>query len=191
MTDPICVAVAHPGTAFGCTGWGCEATKRITAATRIVKHPDVGGAPAAWGAPTNCGVDVDRGSRAAAGRTCDLRAPQSRAKRQVGPSPTRVLTAHPTLLSRFRAHQADARRSTRTWTTCRSPQQGLVMYEKLAPSPACGSPTPLARPPLSDADAACVFNWIVARGTSGAGSGGASGGAGGGGGAAAGGGAAP
>ncbi|MEO8901971.1 MAG: hypothetical protein ABI488_08890 [Polyangiaceae bacterium] len=57
---------------------------------------------------------------------------------------------------------------------------GSLIYQKLSPSPPCGSPMPLARPPLSDADATCVFNWIVAQGAPGGGSGGASGGAGGG-----------
>ena len=56
---------------------------------------------------------------------------------------------------------------------------GSLMYEKLAPAPPCGAPMPLARPPLSDADAACVFNWIVAQGAPAGGSGGASGGGGG------------
>ena len=58
---------------------------------------------------------------------------------------------------------------------------GSLMYEKLSPSPPCGAQMPLARPPLSDADSACVFNWIVAQGTSagGGGNGGASGGSGG------------
>lgn len=55
---------------------------------------------------------------------------------------------------------------------------GSLMYQKLSASPPCGAQMPLARPPLSDADAACVFNWIAAQGGSmaGAGTGGAGGG---------------
>ncbi|MEP7052450.1 MAG: hypothetical protein ABJB12_18935 [Pseudomonadota bacterium] len=46
---------------------------------------------------------------------------------------------------------------------------GSLMYQKLLPNPPCGSQMPLARAPLSDADAACVFNWIVAQGGASAG----------------------
>ena len=42
------------------------------------------------------------------------------------------------------------------------PEASLI-YQKLAPAPPCGSPMPLARPPLSRADAACVLAWIAAQ----------------------------
>jgi hypothetical protein len=38
-----------------------------------------------------------------------------------------------------------------------------LLYTKLSPDPSCGSPMPLARPPLSDADAACILAWIAAQ----------------------------
>lgn len=37
------------------------------------------------------------------------------------------------------------------------------LYTKLAVKPPCGSQMPLARPPLSSADAACVLSWIAAQ----------------------------
>jgi hypothetical protein len=40
---------------------------------------------------------------------------------------------------------------------------GSLIYTKLAPTQTCGAPMPLARPPLSDADAACVLAWIAAQ----------------------------
>ena len=41
--------------------------------------------------------------------------------------------------------------------------EGSLIYLKLSPTPPCGSPMPLARPPLSRADAACVLAWIAAQ----------------------------
>lgn len=41
--------------------------------------------------------------------------------------------------------------------------EGSLIYQKLLPIPPCGSPMPLARPPLSRADAACVLAWIAAQ----------------------------
>jgi hypothetical protein len=41
--------------------------------------------------------------------------------------------------------------------------EGSLIYQKLLPSPPCGAPMPLARPPLSRADAACVLAWIAAQ----------------------------
>jgi len=41
--------------------------------------------------------------------------------------------------------------------------EGSLIYQKLSPTPPCGSPMPLARPPLSRADAACVLAWIAAQ----------------------------
>jgi hypothetical protein len=38
-----------------------------------------------------------------------------------------------------------------------------LLYTKLAPTQSCGAPMPLARPPLSSADAACVLAWIAAQ----------------------------
>jgi hypothetical protein len=38
-----------------------------------------------------------------------------------------------------------------------------LLYSKLAPKPSCGSQMPLARPALSDADAACILAWIAAQ----------------------------
>ena len=52
---------------------------------------------------------------------------------------------------------------------------GSLMYQKLSPDPPCGAQMPLARPPLSDADATCVFNWIIAQGAAAGGGGGAGG----------------
>jgi hypothetical protein len=43
-----------------------------------------------------------------------------------------------------------------------NPEQSLV-YQKLLPKPACGAQMPLARPPLSGADVACVLAWITAQ----------------------------
>jgi len=37
------------------------------------------------------------------------------------------------------------------------------MYQKLLPLPKCGAQMPLARPPLSSSDVACVLEWIAAR----------------------------
>lgn len=42
------------------------------------------------------------------------------------------------------------------------PEASLI-YQKLLPNPPCGSTMPLARPPLSRADAACVRAWIAAQ----------------------------
>ena len=41
--------------------------------------------------------------------------------------------------------------------------EASLMYLKLAPKPPCGAPMPLARPPLNDADTACVLAWIGAQ----------------------------
>jgi hypothetical protein len=41
--------------------------------------------------------------------------------------------------------------------------EGSLIYQKLSPTPPCGAPMPLARPPLSRADAACVLAWIAAQ----------------------------
>jgi hypothetical protein len=41
--------------------------------------------------------------------------------------------------------------------------EGSLIYQKLSPSPPCGAPMPLARPPLSRADADCVLAWIAAQ----------------------------
>lgn len=41
--------------------------------------------------------------------------------------------------------------------------EGSLIYQKLSPNPPCGSPMPLARPPLSQANAACVLAWIAAQ----------------------------
>ena len=41
--------------------------------------------------------------------------------------------------------------------------EGSLMYQKLSPIPPCGAPMPLARPPLSRADVACVLAWIAAQ----------------------------
>jgi hypothetical protein len=38
-----------------------------------------------------------------------------------------------------------------------------LLYTKLAPKPSCGSQMPLARPPLSEADAACILAWIAGQ----------------------------
>jgi len=38
---------------------------------------------------------------------------------------------------------------------------GSLLYQKLSATPPCGAPMPLARPPLSSADAACVLAWIA------------------------------
>jgi hypothetical protein len=43
-----------------------------------------------------------------------------------------------------------------------NPEASLI-YQKLSPTPPCGSPMPLARPALSDEDAACVLAWIAAQ----------------------------
>jgi hypothetical protein len=37
------------------------------------------------------------------------------------------------------------------------------MYQKLLPLPKCGAQMPLARPPLSGSDTACVLAWIAAQ----------------------------
>jgi len=41
--------------------------------------------------------------------------------------------------------------------------EASLLYRKLLPTPPCGSPMPLARPPLSDPDVACVLAWIAAQ----------------------------
>ncbi len=41
--------------------------------------------------------------------------------------------------------------------------EGSLMYQKLAAKPQCGAQMPLARPPLSPADVACVLGWIAAQ----------------------------
>ena len=41
--------------------------------------------------------------------------------------------------------------------------EGSLLYQKLSPTPPCGSPMPLARPALSDEDTACVLAWIAAQ----------------------------
>ncbi len=41
--------------------------------------------------------------------------------------------------------------------------EGSLLYQKLAAKPPCGAQMPLARPPLSAADAACVLEWIAAQ----------------------------
>jgi hypothetical protein len=41
--------------------------------------------------------------------------------------------------------------------------EGSLIYQKLLPTPPCGSPMPLARPALSDEDMACVLAWIAAQ----------------------------
>jgi len=43
-----------------------------------------------------------------------------------------------------------------------NPEASLI-YQKLSPTPPCGSPMPLARPPLSDEDVSCVLTWIAAQ----------------------------
>jgi hypothetical protein len=43
-----------------------------------------------------------------------------------------------------------------------NPEDSLL-YSKLLPSRACGAQMPLARPPLSAADIACVRDWIAAQ----------------------------
>lgn len=43
-----------------------------------------------------------------------------------------------------------------------NPEASLI-YQKLSPTPPCGSPMPLARPALSDDDVACVLTWIAAQ----------------------------
>ena len=42
------------------------------------------------------------------------------------------------------------------------PESSLI-YQKLSPTPPCGAPMPLARPPLSRAEVACVLAWIAAQ----------------------------
>jgi hypothetical protein len=42
-----------------------------------------------------------------------------------------------------------------------NPEQSL-MYQKLLPKPMCGAQMPLARPPLSSADVACMLTWMSA-----------------------------
>lgn len=41
--------------------------------------------------------------------------------------------------------------------------EASLLYQKLLPLPACGAQMPLARPPLSSADLACVRDWIAAQ----------------------------
>jgi len=43
-----------------------------------------------------------------------------------------------------------------------NPEASLI-YQKLSPTPPCGSPMPLARPALSEDDVACVLAWIAAQ----------------------------
>ena len=43
-----------------------------------------------------------------------------------------------------------------------NPEASLI-YQKLSATPPCGSPMPLARPPLSEEDTACVLAWIAAQ----------------------------
>ena len=38
-----------------------------------------------------------------------------------------------------------------------------LLYTKLAPNPPCGAQMPLAALPLSDAEAACVLEWIAGQ----------------------------
>lgn len=44
-----------------------------------------------------------------------------------------------------------------------SDPEASLLYQKLSPTPPCGSPMPLARPALSDEDVACVLAWIAAQ----------------------------
>ena len=39
--------------------------------------------------------------------------------------------------------------------------EGSLIYQKLTPTPPCGGQMPLARPPLSRTDVACVLGWIA------------------------------
>lgn len=39
--------------------------------------------------------------------------------------------------------------------------ENSLLYRKLLPMPGCGAQMPLARPPLSSADVACVRDWIA------------------------------
>jgi hypothetical protein len=50
-------------------------------------------------------------------------------------------------------------------STIADPQnpQASLMYQKLLPLPKCGAQMPLARPPLSNSDVACVLSWIAAQ----------------------------
>jgi hypothetical protein len=41
--------------------------------------------------------------------------------------------------------------------------EASLMYQKLLPLPKCGAQMPLARPPLSSSDTACVLAWIAAQ----------------------------
>lgn len=41
--------------------------------------------------------------------------------------------------------------------------EGSLIYQKILPNPPCGGQMPLARPPLSRADAQCVLAWIAAQ----------------------------
>jgi hypothetical protein len=41
--------------------------------------------------------------------------------------------------------------------------ENSLLYRKLLPKPPCGAQMPLARPPLSSADLACVRDWIAAQ----------------------------
>ncbi len=41
--------------------------------------------------------------------------------------------------------------------------EGSLLYDKLTPSTACGSPMPLGRPMLTQAELACVRDWIAAQ----------------------------
>ena len=45
-----------------------------------------------------------------------------------------------------------------------NPELSLI-YQKLSTEPPCGAQMPLARPPLSSADTACVLAWIKAQPT--------------------------
>ena len=41
--------------------------------------------------------------------------------------------------------------------------EASLLYAKLAPNPPCGSQMPLAALQLSDAEAACVSEWIAGQ----------------------------
>jgi len=41
--------------------------------------------------------------------------------------------------------------------------EGSLLYKKLLPAPGCGAQMPLARPPISTEDMACVLAWIAAQ----------------------------
>jgi hypothetical protein len=41
--------------------------------------------------------------------------------------------------------------------------EASLLYKKLLPAPGCGAQMPLARPPISSEDVACVLAWIAAQ----------------------------